>query len=254
MTIKAILADDEPLMLKRLADTVARAWPELQIVASCKNGLEALEAFRTHQPQILFLDIRMPGKTGLEVAAEIGDAAHIVFVTAYDEYAIDAFKQGAADYLLKPVELDRVHETVERLQKRMAAMPRETPADLSAMVAALLARSESSSRVKWIRASVGNITRLIHVDDVLFFQSDMKYTRIVLKGNESEALVRTPLKELLEGLDPEMFWQVHRGTIVNAHAIDRAIREGPEKLTLHLRGSTEKLAVSRQYFHLFKQT
>jgi DNA-binding LytR/AlgR family response regulator len=136
----------------------------------------------------------------------------------------------------------------------MAAMPRETPADLSAMVAALLARSESSSRVKWIRASVGNITRLIHVDDVLFFQSDMKYTRIVLKGNESEALVRTPLKELLEGLDPEMFWQVHRGTIVNAHAIDRAIREGPEKLTLHLRGSTEKLAVSRQYFHLFKQT
>jgi len=194
----------------------------------------------------------MPGKTGLEVAAEIGDAAHIVFVTAYDEYAISAFENGAADYLLKPVETARLKETVARLEKRLGSRPTVAPADLTLMVKALLEKAKPANALKWIRASVGNATRLIHVDDVLFFQSDTKYTRIVLK--ESEALVRTPLKELIEGLDEDVFWQVHRGTIVNAHVVDRAVREGPEKLILHLKGSNEKLPVSRQYFHLFKQT
>ena len=248
----ALVADDEPLMLKRLCDALALAWPSLTIVARCRNGEEAVSAFHAKKPDVAFLDIRMPGKTGLEVAAEIGDAAHIVFVTAYDEYAISAFENGAADYLLKPVETTRLQDTVARLEKRLGSRPAAAPADLTSMVQALLEKAKPANQLKWIRASVGNVTRLIHVDDVLFFQSDTKYTRIVLK--DSEALVRTPLKELIEGLDEDVFWQVHRGTIVNAHVVDRAVREGPEKLILHIKGSNEKLVVSRQYFHLFKQT
>ena len=248
----ALVADDEPLMLKRLCDALAVAWPSLTIVARCRNGEEAVSAFHAKKPDVAFLDIRMPGKTGLEVAAEIGDAAHIVFVTAYDEYAISAFENGVADYLLKPVETTRLQDTVARLEKRLGSRPAVAPADLTIMVQALLEKAKPANHLKWIRASVGNATRLIHVDDVLFFQSDTKYTRIVLK--ESEALVRTPLKELIEGLDEDVFWQVHRGTIVNAHVVDRAVREGPEKLILHIKGSSEKLVVSRQYFHLFKQT
>ncbi|MBL8513790.1 MAG: response regulator transcription factor [Betaproteobacteria bacterium] len=250
---KVIIADDEPLMRDRLAKMVRDAWPEANIVAEAKNGLEALEAFHAHQPAALFLDIRMPGKTGLEVAAEVGDAAHVVFVTAYDEYAVKAFEDGAADYLMKPVELDRMQAAVARIQKRMAA--NAAPQDLTALVAQLLNRSEGgvggASKLKWIRASLGNQTRLINVDDVLFFQSDSKYTRIVMK--DSEALVRSPLKEIVAGLDEEAFWQVHRSTIVAVSAIDRAIREGPEKLTITLRDHKEKLAVSRQYFQLFRQ-
>jgi DNA-binding LytR/AlgR family response regulator len=249
---KALIADDEPLMLSRISELVNQVWPDLEIVARCKNGEEALAAFRQHQPEVVFLDIRMPGKSGLEVAAEIGDTAHIVFVTAYDEYAIAAFESGAADYLLKPVELPRLAEAVQRLRKRIDAKPPTAPADLTLLVKSLLEQAKPTEKLRWIRASVGNATRLIHVDDVLFFQSDTKYTRIVLK--ESEALVRTPLKELIEGLDTEVFWQVHRGSIVNAHVIDRAVREGPEKLTLYIKGSSERLAVSRQYFYLFKQT
>ncbi len=247
---KIIIADDEPLMRERLARTVREAWPEASIVAEAKNGIEALDAFHVHQPQALFLDIRMPGKTGLEVAAEIGESAHVVFVTAYDEYAVKAFEDGAVDYLMKPVELDRMQAAVARLKKRLAS--NAAPPDLSALVAQLLNRADGGqSKLKWIRASLGNQTRLINVDDVLFFQSDSKYTRIVMK--DSEALVRSPLKEIVSGLDEEAFWQVHRSTIVAVSAIDRAIREGPEKLTLTLRNHPEKLAVSRQYFHLFRQ-
>ncbi len=249
---KALIADDEPLMLSRISELINQVWPDLEIVARCKNGNEALAAFRQHQPDVAFLDIRMPGKTGLEVAAEIGDAAHIVFVTAYDEYAIAAFESGAADYLLKPVELPRLAETVQRLRKRIDSKPPTAPTELTLLVKSLLEQAKPTEKLRWIRASVGSVTRLIHVDEVLFFQSDTKYTRIVLK--ESEALVRMPLKELIDGLDTERFWQVHRSSIVNAHAIDRAVREGPEKLTLHIRGCSERLAVSRQYFHLFKQT
>ena len=247
----ALIADDEPLMLARLRTALAVAWPELEVVAECKNGIEALAAWRSHAPDVVFLDIRMPGKSGLEVAAVIGDGAHVVFVTAYDEHAIAAFRNGAADYLLKPVEVPRLQETVQRLQRRIAQRPTGTPKDLTAMVKSLLEQSKPAPHLKWIRASVGNVTRLIHTDDILFFQSDTKYTRIVTK--DSEAFVRTPIRELLEGLDGEVFWQVHRGTIVNAHAVDRAVREQAEKLVLHLRGSAEKLVVSRNYYSLFKQ-
>jgi DNA-binding LytR/AlgR family response regulator len=247
----ALIADDEPLMLERLRDAIRQAWPSLEIVAEATNGLEAIAAFDSLRPDIAFLDIRMPGKTGLEVAAHIGDAAHIVFVTAYDEYAVRAFENGAADYLLKPLELDRLQIAVARIQKRLDAAPPVAPADLSAIVQSLLEKAKPTNRLKWIRATVGNATRLINIDDVIFFQSDTKYTRIVLK--DSEALVRTPLKELIEQIDGDVFWQVHRGAIVNANVIDRAIREGPEKLILHMKNTKETLNVSRQYFHLFRE-
>ncbi len=248
----ALIAEDEPLMRERLLGALKETWPELEIAGVAKNGIEALKLWNAHRPDIALLDIRMPGKTGLEVAAEIGDAAHIVFITAYDEYAVQAFQNGAVDYLLKPVELDRLGAAVARLKKRLATKP----ADLTGLLAQLLNQGSKPvenkpAKLKWIRASLGNQTRLIDVSTVLFFQSDTKYTRIVMK--ENEALMRSPLKELVEGLDEEVFWQVHRAVIVNAHAIDRAVREAPEKLILHLKGHKETLPVSRQYYHLFKQ-
>ena len=248
----AMIAEDEPLMRERLLAALKEVWPELESPTVAKNGIEALKLWNTHRPDVVFLDIRMPGKTGLEVAAEIGDAAHIVFITAYDEYAVQAFQNGAVDYLLKPVELDRLAAAVARVKKRLLAKP----ADLTGLLAQLLNQGKKSddnkgAKLRWIRASLGNQTRLINVEDVLFFQSDTKYTRIVMK--DTEALMRSPLKELVEGLDEEIFWQVHRGVIVNANAIDRAVREAPEKLIIHLKGHKEKLPVSRQYYHLFKQ-
>jgi DNA-binding LytR/AlgR family response regulator len=245
----AIIAEDEKLMRDRLRDALNRVWPELTIVGVAENGSQALSLIAKHRPQIAFLDIRMPGKTGLEVAAESGDLLHTVFVTAYDEFAVKAFENGAVDYLLKPVEDVRLQATVERLKKRLT----QPPPDLTNLLETLLNRDTKSTapKLKWIRASLGNQTRLINVDDIIFFQSDTKYTRVVTR--DAEALVRIPLKELLEGLDQDLFWQVHRGTIVNASAVDRAVREGPEKLTLMLKNRNEKLAVSRQFFHLFKQ-
>ena len=248
----ALIAEDEPLMCDRLVAALKSVWPELETPYIAKNGIEALKLWSAHRPDVAFLDIRMPGKTGLEVAAEIGDAAHIVFITAYDEYAVQAFQNGAVDYLLKPVEVERLEAAVARLKKRLTAKP----VDLTGLLEQLLNKGHQTadnqpSKLKWIRASLGNQTRLINVDDVLFFQSDTKYTRIVMK--DTEALMRSPLKELVEGLDEEVFWQVHRGVIVNAHAIDRAVREAPEKLIIHLKGHKETLPVSRQYYHLFKQ-
>jgi DNA-binding LytR/AlgR family response regulator len=253
MMTTALIADDEPLMLQRIRESLQASWPDLRIVAEAKNGFEAITEYEAHRPDIVFLDIRMPGKTGLEVAATIGDAAHIIFVTAYDEYAIRAFENGAADYLLKPVDVARLAQTIERLQKRMTTKPPIKPADLTQLVQSLLEKAKPQNKLKWIRASLGQTMRLINVDDVAFFQSDTKYTRIVLRTGEAEALVRTPLKELLDGLDGDLFWQVHRGTVINIAEIDRAVREGPEKLVLYLKSSKETLTVSRQYFHLFKQ-
>jgi len=246
----AIIAEDEKLMRERLRAALARVWPELIIVGVAENGVQAASLIAKHKPQIAFLDIRLPGKTGLEVAAELDDSTHIVFVTAYDEFAVNAFENGAADYLLKPVEDERLIATVVRLKKRLNSVT----GDLTGLLETLLNRDAKSTtpKLKWIRASLGNQTRLINVDDILFFQSDTKYTRIVTR--DAEALVRIPLRELIEGLDEELFWQVHRGTIVNASAVDRAVREGPEKLTLHLKDRNEKLTVSRQFFQLFKQT
>ncbi len=244
----ALIAEDEPLMRERLKEKLAEAWPELDIVAEAADGNAALSLFNERQPQIAFLDIRMPGKTGLDVAAAIGGDCHVVFITAYDQYALKAFDAGAVDYLLKPVEIERLAETVFRLRRKLAS----PPADLSALVAELRATINSDvPRMKWVKAAVGKQVKLIPVGDVLYFQADTKYTRVVLAGGE--ALIRTPLKELMAELDPEKFWQVHRGTIVNLDAVSGVLREDAERQFVLLKNRPEKLPISRQFTHLFKQ-
>ena len=220
----ALIAEDEPLMRERLKETLAQVWPELEIVAEASDGDEALALFDAHAPSIAFLDIRMPGRTGLEVAAAIGGDCHVVFITAYDQYALAAFEAGAVDYLLKPVEADRLAQTVDRVQRKLAA----PPADLSALLAELRGSVQRpSQRLRWIKAAVGKQVKLIAVGDVIYFQSDAKYTRVVLA--QSEALIRTPLKDLLDDLDPDKFWQVHRSTVVNLDQVAGVLREDAER-------------------------
>jgi len=244
----ALIAEDEPLMRERLKEKLAEAWPELDIVALAADGNQALELLHEWQPQIAFLDIRMPGRTGLDVAAAIGGDCHVVFITAYDQYALRAFDAGAVDYLLKPVESDRLAATVERVKKKLHS----PPADLSALLAELRATVKGGApHMKWIRAAIGKQVKLIAVGDVVYFQADTKYTRVVL-GN-GEALIRTPLKELLAELDPDKFWQVHRGTIVNLDAVSGVLREDAERQFILLKHRHERLPISRQFTHLFKQ-
>jgi len=244
----ALIAEDEPLMRARLKEKLAEAWPELDIVALAADGDQALELLHEWRPQIAFLDIRMPGRTGLDVAAAIGGDCHVVFITAYDQYALSAFDAGAVDYLLKPVESDRLAATVERIKKKLHS----PPADLSALLAELRATVRGDApRMKWIKAAIGKQVKLIAVDDVVYFQADTKYTRVVL-GN-GEALIRTPLKELLALLDPDKFWQVHRGTIVNLDAVSGILREDAERQFVLLKHRQERLPISRQFTHLFKQ-
>lgn len=244
----ALIAEDEPLMRERLKEKLAEAWPALRVVAEAGDGDEALALFDAHEPTIAFLDIRMPGRSGLEVAAAIGGDCHVVFITAYDQYAIAAFDAGAADYLLKPVEPERLAQCVERIRRKLAA----PPADLSALLAALQgAVPRRPQRLRWIKAAVGKQVKLIAVDDVVYFQSDNKYTRVVLA--QGEALIRTPLKDLVDELDPDRFWQVHRSTVVNLAAVQGVLREDAERQFVLLKQRSEKLAISRQFTHLFKQ-
>lgn len=253
----AILADDERLMREQLRVRLAEVWPELQVVAEAKNGQEAVEAVRTHRPDLAFLDIRMPGMTGVEAAREIGDACHVVFITAYSEYAVEAFEHGAVDYVLKPAERDRLELTVARLKRRLGSKP----SDLSELLAKLSAKLDGvtangkapSSRpyLQWIQASMGQQLRMIPVVDVLFFMSDEKYTRV--QTESYEALIRKPIKELIEELDPEQFWQIHRSTIVNAKAIAGVTRDFRGRQLVQLKNFPEKLEVSRSFTHLFKQ-
>lgn len=243
----ALIAEDEALMRARLREALDAVWPELDVLAEVDNGDAALAAFDAHRPDIAFLDIRMPGKSGLEVAAALGSGCHVVFITAYDQYALAAFDAGAADYLLKPVEVDRLALTVERVRRKLES----APADLSGLLAQLRSAVAPAGRLKWVKAAVGRQVKLIAVSDVLYFQSDTKYTRVVLAG--SEALIRTPLKDLLAGLDPDRFWQVHRGTIVNVEAVAGVLRENAEKQFVLLKDRAERLPISRQFFHLFRQ-
>lgn len=249
----AIIADDERLMREQLRTRLAEVWPELQILAEARNGEEAVAAVNEHQPDLAFLDIRMPGMTGIEAARAIGDACHIVFITAYNEYAVDAFEHGAVDYVLKPAERERLEVTVARLKKRLGTRPN----DLGELLAKLSARLDGSgggtgkAPLQWIQASVGQQLRMIPVGDVLFFTSDEKYTRVQTDG--FEALIRKPIKELVEELDPEQFWQIHRSTIVNAKAIAGITRDFRGRQLVLVKGSNEKLEVSRNYTHLFKQ-
>jgi len=244
----ALIAEDEPLMRERLKEKLAEAWPELDIVAEAADGNEAIALVQELRPQIAFLDIRMPGKSGLDVAAAIGGDCHVVFITAYDQYALGAFDAGAVDYLLKPVESDRLAATVERIKRKLAS----PPADLSTLLAELRATVRADApRMKWIKAAIGKQVKLIAVGDVVYFQADTKYTRVVL-GN-GEALIRTPLKDLLAELDPDRFWQVHRGTIVNLDAVSGVLREDAERQFILLKHRQERLPISRQFTHLFKQ-
>jgi DNA-binding LytR/AlgR family response regulator len=246
---RAVIADDEPLLRAQLRAVLAEAWPELEVVGEAANGAEAVHAVREHQPDFAFLDIEMPVMTGLDAARAIGEAAHIVFVTAYDRYAVEAFERGAVDYVLKPATPDRLTQTVRRLRARAA-----TPAPpMEALLAELARRvAPAAERIEWLQASLGATLKLIHVDDVLYFQSDTKYTRVVSK--EGEALVKKTLKELAAELDARHFWQVHRGTIVNVRAIEAVTSDGLGRREIALRGRPEKLEVSRTFAHLFKSS
>ncbi|QDQ28802.1 response regulator transcription factor [Chitinimonas arctica] len=249
MRTKILIAEDEPLMRERLLDLLQRSWPDAEVVAAAENGNDAWDAFLEFEPQVVFLDIRMPGFSGLEVAARIGTAAHVVFVTAYDQYAVDAFEAGAVDYLLKPIEADRLAKAIARIRQKLAT----PPADLSELLSRLTTAAPTPERekLKWLKATVGKQIKLIKVEDVLFFQSDTKYTRVVLA--DSEALIRTPLKDLLAGLDSELFWQIHRGTLVNVHAIAAAERLDAERMVVLLKGSEERLGVSRAFTYRFRE-
>lgn len=247
--VTALIADDETLMRANLRERLGLAWPELQIVAEAVDGDEAVALCATHRPDVAFLDIRMPGRTGLDAALEIGGRSRIVFVTAYEQHALAAFEAGAVDYLLKPIDPERLAQTVDRIRRNL----RQPPEALEGLLADLrrTIKPADARYMRWIKASVGRDLRLFNIDDVVYFQSDTKYTRVVLV--QAEALIRTPLRELLAELDPEKFWQIHRGTLVNVAAIASVSRDGPEKQSVHLRGRSETLPVSRQFFHLFRQ-
>ena len=253
----AVIADDERLMREQLRARLGEVWPDLQILAEAKNGQEAVDAVMQHRPDLAFLDIRMPGMTGVEAARHIGDACHVVFITAYSEYAVEAFEHGAVDYVLKPAERDRLELTVARLKKRLGTQP----SDLSELLSKLAQKLDSvetgspgaqgKQYLQWIQASMGQQLRMIPVVDVLFFTSDEKYTRVQTEGYE--ALIRKPIKELIDELDPEQFWQIHRATIVNIKAVAGITRDFRGRQLVQLRNHSEKLEVSRNYTHLFKQ-
>jgi DNA-binding LytR/AlgR family response regulator len=256
----ALIADDEPLLREALARRLAQAWPALEIVAQARNGREALKLFEAKRPDICFLDVQMPGVNGVEAAREIGRRAHLVFVTAYDHYAVQAFAEGVLDYLVKPVELERLAETVARLKERLRAeQPATNSESLLQQLVEQLARLQTSSGtepLRWIRAQVGQTLRLISTDDIVFLRADSKYTLIAWRGDDgrpAEALVRTPLRELAARLDPAQFVQVHRSAIVNLRAIDHVRRGDNETADIHLKGRPEVLPVSRSFLHLFKQ-
>ncbi len=244
----AIVADDEPLLRAQLKDALAATWPSLEIVAEAANGAEAVHAVREHRPAVAFLDIEMPVMNGLEAARLVGADAHVVFVTAYDRYAVEAFERGAIDYVLKPAAPVRLADTVKRIQARLAA---PVPA-MDALVAELARRMPATApqRLRMLQASAGNTVRLIDVDDVLYFQSDTKYTRVVTR--EGESLVKKTLKELLAELDPERFWQVHRATVVNVREIAAVTSDELGRRQVQLKGHPDRLEVSRSFAHLFR--
>ncbi|MBC3916657.1 response regulator transcription factor [Undibacterium sp. CY18W] len=246
----AIIADDEDLPRKELRRMLTKVWPELEILAECEHGAEALEAIHHEAPDIAFLDIRMPGMTGLDVAHAVKGRCHAVFTTAYDSHAIDAFAAGAVDYLLKPISEIRLQEAVARLKERIAS--KQPVTDVSQLMSELdkRLRSNTVERIRWISASVGDTIKMFPVEKILFFSSDEKYTRVVCA--DDEAHVRKPLKELMDGLDPDIFWQIHRGVVVRADAITRAHRDELGKYTVEIRGSQEKLKVSQAYAWRFK--
>lgn len=253
----ALIADDEPLLRETLAAMLRQAWPALQVVAQARNGREAVEQFEALQPDVCFLDVHMPGLSGVDAARLIGRRAHLVFVTAFDQYAVEAFAQGVLDYVIKPVEPARLADTVHRLQERLqAAQPAANTDALLQQLAAHLQPDSANASLRWIRATVGSMLRLIAVDDIDFLRSDEKYTLVAWRGDDgkpAEAVIRTPLKELVPQLDPARFAQVHRSVVVNLAAISHVRRGENETADIHLKGRGDVLPVSRSYLHLFRQ-
>jgi DNA-binding LytR/AlgR family response regulator len=253
----ALIADDEPLLRDALERLLAKAWPELSIIARARNGREAIDLFEAHRPDVCFLDVQMPGKSGVEAASAIGRRAHVVFVTAYDQYAVEAFAQGVLDYLVKPVELPRLTETVARIKERLrSSVPATNTEALLAELTASLGRRESAAPLRWVRASVGETVRLISVEDIDFLRSAQKYTLVAWRDDEGkprEAVIRTPLKDISTQLDATQFAQVHRSVIVNLRSIRHVNRGASESAVIHLKGRDEVLPVSRSYLHLFRQ-
>ena len=244
----AVLAEDEPLLGDELADLLHAMWPQLEIVARAGDGVAALNAIETHRPDVVFLDIHMPLLTGIEVARQIAGRCHVVFITSYDEHALEAFEAGAMDYILKPPTAARLATTIQRLKTRLT----QPPVDLRRALQDLVERAPGASRyLQWINASRGAAVRLITVEEILYFKSDQKFTLVVTA--DTEALIKKTIKNLTSELDPTMFWQVHRSTVVNVHAIDSVIRDDRGNLSLRLKQRPEKLPVSEAYHHLFQQ-
>jgi len=253
----ALIADDEPLLREAMVRMLADAWPDLVIVANARNGREAIELFDIHKPEICFLDVQMPGITGVEAAQHIGRRAHLVFVTAFDQYAVQAFAQGALDYLVKPVEPERLAETVQRLQERWkAATPAIDTHVLLQQLALAMNPKVPSQTLRWVRASIGTVVRLIAVADIDFLRAEEKYTQVAWRddaGQPRDAMIRTALKDLLPQLDATQFAQVHRSVVVNLKAVSHVTRGENETADIHLKGRSEVLPVSRTYLHLFRQ-
>jgi DNA-binding LytR/AlgR family response regulator len=267
---RAVIADDERLMRDQLRTRLHQVWPELEVVAEAKNGLEAVQAVREYQPDVIFLDIRMPGLTGVEAAKEIAqlelsdDALlpEMVFITAYDQYAIDAFEQGVVDYVLKPAEPERLRLTAERLKTRLMQRALEfnglekdsSPATHSVQQLLHVLSAQVSGRptqyLSWLQASVGQTLQMVPVEDVLYCVSDEKYTRV--QTAKQEFLIRKPIKELVEALDPAIFWQIHRSTLVNVRAIAGVLRDERGRQEVLIKGRSEKLQVSRSAAQLFR--
>ena len=250
----ALIADDEPPLVRALQAQLATAWPDLRVVATARNGVEAAELISRHAPDLAFLDIQMPGLTGLEVAQGIEGQTRVVFVTAYDEYAVQAFEQEALDYVLKPVNADRLQRTVQRLQRALQAPVADNSALLGALQrllpAALAPGAAPPERLRWVRAGSGDLMHQIDVAEVLFFRADDKYTCVQTAA--AEHLIRTPITELAAQLDPAQFVQIHRSTLVNLTHLAGTRRDEASRLFVRLRGHAGELPVSRAYVHLFK--
>ena len=244
---KAVIAEDEPVLRAELRRELAALWPELTICAEAEEGVAALHAIEKHRPDVLFLDIQMPGMSGLEVAQQVNGRCHVAFVTAYDAYAVAAFDQGAVDYVMKPFSTARLAKTVARLKDKLGS----TPAALDGILRTLAGRLEhGEGHLRWITASHGNELDLITVDEICYFRADAKYTLVVTAT--ADIPIRVPIKELIERLDPNVFWQIHRGTLVNVNAIAGVTRRFDGHLAVRLKQRKETLAVSESYVHLFK--
>lgn len=254
----ALVADDEPLLRERLIAALGRLWPELEVVAEARNGREAVELFDLHMPQIVFLDVHMPGMNGIEAGRCIGRRAQIVFVTAHESYAVEAFRQGAIDYVVKPFDEDRLGDTVQRLRRHASgettgAIPGDDrlEAVLEKLAAEIREHQAPQKFLSWIKASVGTAVRLIPVTEIFYLRADAKYTLVVWQGGE--ALIRRTIRELADELDPQRFAQIHRSTIVNLHFVSHVTHGANETGDVHLAGRKETLPVSRSYLHLFRQ-